>query len=252
MTRKIFALLLSVVLVFSFSACGGEKKTDFSKSIVAVEVNSNSYLAAKTIKESVKEIKTLSTEDAAVSMVESKEATFVVLDEFQSALYVGNKRKIEVVKELDFTIDYCAYFYNNQDLLNKFNGEVISLLEDGTISKIKSSYKTGETFFPELKELSENAPVLTVATDVIGFPYTDLTNDGAIVGIDIDILSLVANRLGYNLELIVVNTDEAFNLLSKGEVDVVISGLVYEEQRESVFDASIAYLSVNYYLHSRG
>ena len=251
MARKIFAVLLAVFLILSFSACVGEKKTDLSNSIVAVEVNSNSYLAAKTIKDSVKEIKTLSTEDAAVSMVESKEADFVVLDEFQSALYIENKRKIETVKVLDFTIDYCAYFHNNQDLLNKFNGEIIGLLEDGTISKIKSSYKTGETFFPELKELSEKAPVLTVATDVVGFPYTDLTDDGAIVGIDIDILNIVANRLGYNLELIVLNTDEAFNLLSKDEVDIVMSGLVYEEQRESVFDASIAYLTVNYYLHEK-
>jgi membrane-bound lytic murein transglycosylase MltF len=49
----------------------------------------------------------------------------------------------------------------------------------------------------------------------------------------------------------VLNTDEAFNLLSKDEVDIVMSGLVYEEQRESVFDASITYLSVNYYLHEK-
>jgi ABC-type amino acid transport substrate-binding protein len=250
--RKTFIIWLSAFLLFSFSACSGEKNNDLSEKIVAVEVNSNSYLAARTIKDSLKEIKEVSTEEGAVSLVESKEVDFVVLDEFKSAQYIENKHKIEPVKVLNFTMDYCAYFHNNQELLNKFNSEILSLLEEGTIEELKSSYKTGKVFYPELKELSENAPVLSVATDVVGFPYTDLTEDGAIVGIDIDILSIVANRLGYNLELMVVNTDEAFSLLGEDEVDLVISGLVYEEQRDSFYDASISYLSVAYYLHSRG
>ena len=250
--RKLLALLLSVALLVPFSSCQKESDVDLSEKIVAVEVNSNSALAARTIKDSVKEIKEISTEDSAVSLVEAKEADFVVLDEFQSALYIENKRKIGVVKVLSFTTDYCAYLYNNQELLNKFNSEIIGLIEDGTIAEIKSSYKTGETFYPKLEKLSEKSPVLIVATDVVGFPYTDLTDDGSIVGIDIDILNIVANRLGYNLELVVTTMVDAFNLLQKEEVDMVISGLVYEEARNEVFDASICYLSVDYYLHSRG
>ena len=252
MIKKTFIIWLSAVMLISFSACNSENVTDMSEKTIVAEANSSSFLAAKTVKDSVKEIKEISTEDGAVSLVEAKEADFVVLDEFQSALYIENKRKIEVVKALSFTMDYCAYLHNNQDLLNRFNSEIIKLLEDGTIAKIKSSYKTGETFYPELKKLSEKSPVLTVATDVVGFPYTDLTDEGTIIGIDIDILTIVANRLGYNLELIVTTTDEAFNLLQKDEVDMVISGLVYEEHRDAVFDASICYLSVDYYLHSRG
>jgi hypothetical protein len=32
---------------------------------------------------------------------------------------------------------------------------------------------------------------------------------------------------------------------------MVISGLTYEAERDAVYDASISYLSVEYYLHSR-
>ena len=250
--RKSFIILLTALLLLSFSSCSGENEGNMSEKTIAVEINSNSYLAAKTIADEVKEIKTISTEDGAVALVESKEADFVVLDEFKSNEYIESKRKIEVVKSLDFTMDYCAYLHNNQELLNKFNTEIIALLQDGTIKAIKDSYKTGETFYPELQKLKENAPVLTVATDVVGFPYTDLTSNGAIAGIDIDILTIVANKLGYNLELIVVPTDEAFSLLQKDEVDMVISGLIYEAERDADYDASISYLSVEYYLHSRG
>jgi ABC-type amino acid transport substrate-binding protein len=249
--RKSFIIFLLALSLFSFSSCSGEKVDNLSEKAIVAEVNSNSYLAAKTLSDSVKEIKTISTEDGAVALVESKDADFVVLDEFKSSEYIENKRKLEVVRVLDFTMDYCAYFHNSQDLLNKFNAEIIALLQDGTIKTIKDSYKTGETFYPELQKLKENAPILTVATDVVGFPFTDLTSEGAIVGIDIDILTIVANRLGYNLELIIAPTDEAFSLLQKDEVDMVISGLTYEAERDAVYDASISYLSVEYYLHSR-
>ena len=124
--------------------------------------------------------------------------------------------------------------------------------EDGTIEKIKESYKTGDTFYPTLKELPQNAPLLTVATDVVGFPFTDLTGDGAIVGIDIDILTIIANNLGYNLELLVLDTDEGFSMLKNGEVDLIISGLIYTEARDIIYDPSISYVSAKFYLHSRG
>ena len=98
MIRKSLIILLTALLLFSFSACSGEKVDNLSEKTIAAEVNSNSYLAAKTLSDSVKEIKPISTEDGAIALVESKGADFVVLDEFKSSEYIENKRKLEVVK----------------------------------------------------------------------------------------------------------------------------------------------------------
>ncbi|MBO5857850.1 MAG: transporter substrate-binding domain-containing protein [Clostridia bacterium] len=158
---------------------------------------------------------------------------------------------MSVVKSLTFTPEYCIYFHNNSELLQKFNVEILELLENGTISKIKEAYKTSDGYYPELRQLSSTAPTIIMATDIAGAPFTDLTENGCVVGIDVDIANIITNSLGYNLEIVVTSTDEMFKMLSEDKVDFIMSGLMYEEKRESVYDASFSYLSVEYYLIER-
>lgn len=247
-------IIISVILCFTFflSSCKKEEvEVELSEKIVAVEIDSLSYKAAKTIKNDVKEIKTISTEDGAVSAVETKNADFVVLDEFSYSLHKNNDRKINTVKVLPFTVDYCIYFHNNTELLQKFNVEVLELIENGTINQIKEAYKNSDGYHPEMKQLPQGSPTLTMATDIVGAPYTDLTENGYIVGIDVDVANIIANSLGYNLEIVATSADEMLNMLSEDKVDFVMSGLIYDEKRENVYDSSFSYLSVEYYLVER-
>jgi ABC-type amino acid transport substrate-binding protein len=247
--------IVCVILCFSFflSSCKKEDvETELGEKTVAVEIDSLSYEAAQIIKTDVKEIKTFSTEDGAVAAVETKNADLLVLDEFSYSLYKANGRKISSVKALPFTADYCIYFHNNNELLQKFNVEILELLENGIINKIKEAYKTSDGYYPELKQLSGNAPTITMATDIAGAPYTDLTENGYVAGIDVDIANIIANSLGYNLEIVVTSADEMFNMLSEDKVDFIMSGLMYEEKRESIYDSSFSYLSVEFYLIERG
>ncbi len=248
--RKVVAVLLSCFLII-LSSCNKTKTENLMERTVAVESGSLSSEAAKMIESEVKSIEEFLTIDAAVSAVESRELDFVVMSEFEAAEYIENKRKIETVKVLNFTTDFCAYFYNNTDLLSDFNRVVLELIEDGTIEEIKNAYKSGEAYYPTLTSLSGEVPTMTIAVDIAGAPYSDLTDDGAVVGIDIDVATLIANKLGYNLEIMVVPVDESFMLLEKQEVDFIISGLMYESAREEHYDSSFSYLSTEYYLLSR-
>ncbi|MBO5857851.1 MAG: hypothetical protein J6Q87_06345 [Clostridia bacterium] len=77
--------IICVILCFSFflSSCKKyDEKIEFSEKTIAVEIDSLSYEAAKTIKNDVKEIKTFSTVDGAVAALETKNADLLVLDEF--------------------------------------------------------------------------------------------------------------------------------------------------------------------------
>lgn len=246
--------IICVMLCFSFflSSCKNEKvEIELNEKTVAVEIDSLSYEAAKTIKNDVKEIKTFSTEDGAVAAVETKNADLLVLDEFSYSVYKANERKINFVKVIPFTTDYCIYFHNNNELLQKFNVEILGLLENGTINEIKEAYKTSDGYYPELKQLSSDAPTLTMATDIVGAPYTDLTESGYVIGIDVDIANIIANSLGYNLEIVVTSADEMFNMLNEDKVDFIMSGLMYESEREAVYNCSFSYLSVEYYIIER-
>lgn len=243
--------IVCVILCFSFflSSC---KKEDGSvgldEKIVAVEIDSLASVAAGSIKDEVEEIRSFSSKDGAISAVKTKNADFVVLDEFAFAEYNLNKTDLNIVKVLPFTTEYCVYFYNNNELLQKFNVEILELLENGTISQIKEAYKTEGSYYTDITRLPDSAPTLTMAISVVGAPYSDLTESGYVVGIDVDIANIIANSLGYNLEIIVTTVDETFNMLSENEVDFIISGLEYDAKRDSVYDISFSYLNVEYYL----
>lgn len=250
MRRKLLSVVLLSFLVIS-SACSKNGAIELSEQIVAIEAGSAEYSAAQELKNDVKEIQEFSTLDGAVSAVEAREVDYVVMNEFSASQYIENRRKIEVVKRLDFTTEYCAYFHNNKDLMNGFNRVVLELNEDGTIEKIKEAYKKGEAYYPELTKLSVDAPVITIAFSITGTLFCDLTDDGAVVGIDVDIATIVANRLGYNLEIMILSPDDAFSLLAEDEIDMMISGLTYEPERAKVYDCSLSYLTEHYYLLSR-
>lgn len=251
MLKRFISLFIVFCILMVSVACGKKERGSLSEKIVAVEANSISLQAAQTIKAEVKEIQEFSTLDGAVSSLEAREVDFVVMDEFSASEYIENKRKIKSVKPLSFTTEFCAYFYNNEDLLNNFNRFVLELVEDGTIDEIKEAYKEGKAYYPALTKLSGEVPVLTIAVPIVGAPYSDLTESGAVIGIDIDIATIIANKLGYNLEIMVVGVDEAFDLLEKDEVDFAISGLIYESERMTDFDCSFSYLTVGYYLLER-
>lgn len=251
MKIKGFLCLILCFLFFASSCSKKEENVSLNEKIIAVEIDSLAQEAANTIKNEVKEIKTFSTQDGAVSAVETKNADFVVLDEFATSLYAQNKRDLNIVKVLPFTIENCIYFNENSELLNKFNSKILELSENGTIENIKEAYKTSDGYYPELKKLSEAAPTLVMATDIAGLPYTDLSESGYVVGIDADIASIIANSLGCNLEIVVTTSTEMFNMLSENKVDFVMSGLMYDSKREEFYDSSLSYLSVEYYLLER-
>lgn len=233
------------------SSCSKNNQTELKEKTIAVAVDGLAYKAAQEIKDEVKEIKEFSTLDGAVSSVESKEADLVVMDEFSAAEYIENKRRIEYEEQLSYTSEYCACFIKNNNLVNDFNRVVFDLTEDGTIQEIKDSYKQGDEYYPTLVQLPADAPIITVAVSIVGAPFCELTDTGAVVGIDIDIATLVANRLGCNLEIMVVGVDEAFRLLESNEVDFIISGVMYEAERVAYYDYSLTYFATNYYLLSR-
>lgn len=238
----------SLCLLFVFSGCKKEEQeSDLSEKTVAVEANSTEHIFVSESFKEYKEVKTFSTKEAAVVAVENGDANYLVLDEFSTQLYIENKRKIEIVKQIDFTAEYYAYF-TDENLASRFNSALLDCFENGAIERIKESHKTSNGGAIELNELSGNATTLVVGISVTGEPYCDLKENGYVVGIDADVASAVANAMGCNVEFLVLGEEELFSSLSNGEVDFIISGLTYDAEKLEYFTPSLAYLSVNYNL----
>jgi len=89
---------------------------------------------------------------------------------------------------------------------------------------------------------SSGSKVLKVGTSPDFPPFEYVSNEtGEIVGIDIDLIKAIAEKLGYKVELVPIQFDGLIPALQQGQIDVAISGMTITEEREKKVDFSIPY-----------
>lgn len=90
---------------------------------------------------------------------------------------------------------------------------------------------------------TENKQVLKVGTsaDYAPFEYVDAAKGEEIIGFDIDLIKLVGEKLGVEMQVQDMDFNSLVPALQAGKVDVVISGMTPNEDREKVVDFSDKY-----------
>ena len=83
--------------------------------------------------------------------------------------------------------------------------------------------------------------VLKMGTSADFKPFEFFDEDGNIVGFDIDLAQLIAQELGYELEIEDMNFDGLIGALQANRVDMVLSGMSATEERAKNVDFSIEY-----------
>ncbi|MGE7915683.1 transporter substrate-binding domain-containing protein [Lysinibacillus xylanilyticus] len=90
---------------------------------------------------------------------------------------------------------------------------------------------------------TEEKQVLKVGTsaDYAPFEYVDVAKGEEIIGFDIDLIKLVGEKLGVEIQLQDMDFNSLVPALQAGKVDVVISGMSPNKEREKVVDFSDKY-----------
>jgi len=91
--------------------------------------------------------------------------------------------------------------------------------------------------------------ILNAGCDATHPPF-EFLQDGQIVGFDIDIIKEIAKRLDKQVEIISTSYDADFKILREGEIDLIISAVPLNKEKESIVDFSIPYFRMNYLLIS--
>ncbi|MEM0224542.1 MAG: basic amino acid ABC transporter substrate-binding protein [Desulfurococcaceae archaeon] len=88
--------------------------------------------------------------------------------------------------------------------------------------------------------------VLRVGTSP-DFPPFEFINEttNEIVGIDIDLVKLIAKKIGYEVEIVPIDFDGLIPALQAGQIDLIASGMTITEERAKVVDFSIPYWEAN-------
>ena len=104
------------------------------------------------------------------------------------------------------------------------------------------SSKTAETSSDAITTIDAGKLTVSSSPDFPPFEYTD--DSGAIVGIEPEIMALIADKLGLELVIDAMDFDSALLAAQQGKSDAVVSGVTVTEDRKLVYDFTDTYISI--------
>ena len=91
----------------------------------------------------------------------------------------------------------------------------------------------------ELKTIEDGK--LLMSTNAAFPPYEMTTDDGGFEGIDVEIATAIAEKLGLELEILDMDFDAALLAVQEGKSDIVMAGVTVNDKRKMVMDFSDSY-----------
>ena len=82
---------------------------------------------------------------------------------------------------------------------------------------------------------------LTMSTNAQVPPYEMTTDDGGFEGIDVEIATAIAEKLGLELDILDMDFDSALLAVQQGKSDIVMAGVTVNDDRLLVMDFSTSY-----------
>lgn len=82
---------------------------------------------------------------------------------------------------------------------------------------------------------------LIMSTNAAFPPYEMTTDDGGFEGIDVEIATAIAKKLGLELEILDMDFDAALLAVNEGKSDIVMAGVTVNEDRQVIMDFTNSY-----------
>lgn len=245
--KRIISFILCFACVIGFSSCDESASFSATEKIIAVEYNSPNEVACDAYVPKTYTKVTYNSSSDVVLAVENMKADAGILDEFELNSFISAGRNIKKKETCKHSIDYCAYFSNDNETLQKaFDEAIKELKNNGTLDRIKNAHLKGEGFVRNNKNNKKGTFTMLCDPSFENRVYTD--DNGEIIGLDVDIAFEICNYLGYDLEIVTADFDELFIKLDEGEGDFIISACEVNEERKEFYLASETYFTLNYYL----
>lgn len=173
---------------------------------------------------------------AAINALENKEIDAVIIDYDTALVFTENSTNLKIMDEAFSDEEYAiALKLDNSQLQEEINSALEQLANDGTLSQIKANYEgssAGDKKYESPQNVDRSNGTLIMATNAEFPPYEYMEND-EIVGIDIDMMRAVCDKLGYELSIKNMTFDSIFTAVQSGEADVGVAGITATEDRKA-------------------
>jgi len=249
--KKIIAIVLAAMMLLSITACGGKSAAapinsveDLKGKKIGVQLGTTGDIYASDIEGATVEQYNKGFE-AVQALSQGKIDAVIIDDQVAFALAEGND-KVKVLEE-PFTVeDYAICLAKeNKDLTADMNKAIAEIKSSGLLDEIFDKYINKN---PDAKGYEYKGDG-TKGTLVMGtnaeFPPYEYHEGDAIIGIDVEIVQAICDKLGYQLKIEDMAFDAIIGAVQSGKVDFGASGFTVTEDRLKSIDFTDSYCTAS-------
>ncbi|MBQ7782887.1 MAG: transporter substrate-binding domain-containing protein [Oscillospiraceae bacterium] len=168
----------------------------------------------------------------------------VLIDVEPAKVFVQNNKDLKILDETFAVEEYAiAIKKGNTELTDKINSALSALSSDGTLDLIKSNWigdDAGKSPYVSPEGLERKNGTLTMATNAEFPPYESMMGED-IIGLDVDMMRAVCDRLDMQLNIVNMEFDSILPSVDSGAVDVGVAGMTITADRQQIVDFSDSY-----------
>lgn len=255
--RSLAVILLTALMLLTLTACGQKNADqapdkvisgvdDLEGAKIGVQIGTvgDTYASDYEGDDAGTEVVRYNKGADAVQALKQNKIDCVIIDEQPALAFVDKNPELKILDEEFTNEDYAiCVAKGNDELLDKINGALDELKQDGTLESIINNYigvDAGKTPYVSSDDVIRDNGTLTMATNA-AFPPYEYYENGTIVGIDADMAQAIADKLGMNLVISDMEFDSVIAAVQSGKADFGAAGLTVTEDRLKNINFSESY-----------
>lgn len=251
--KKFTALTLGAVMAVSMAAGVSAAQTvaskdDLAGATIGVQLGTTGDLEASEYEKDGSTVERYSKGSEAVQALKAGQVDCVIIDSQPAQKFVENAEGLKILDDPFVEEEYAICLKKgNDELLEKINGALKELKEDGTVDSIMANYigdAIGETPYESPEDVDRSNGTLVMATNAEFEPYEYHEGDD-IVGIDVDIAQAICDKLGYELKIEDMEFDAILAAVQSGKADFGAAGMTVTEDRLESVDFTETYANAS-------
>ena len=251
--KRFAALALSAVMVFSMAGSVSaaqkvESKDDLAGATIGVQLGTTGDLDASDYEKDGSTVERYSKGSEAVQALKAGQIDCVIIDSQPAQKFAENNDDLKILDEPFEEEEYAICLKKgNDELLDKINGALKELKEDGTLDKIMANYIGDDqgSYQYETPEGTEYTNgTLTMATNAEFEPWEYKEGDN-IVGIDADMAKAICDKMGYDLKIDDMAFESILAAVSSGKAEFGAAGMTVTDERKESVDFTDTYANAS-------
>ncbi len=221
------------------TGCGSAKENntihsadDLEGKTIGTQLGTTGYIFAGDIKDA--KVEPYNKGADAIQALKQGKVDAVIIDSEPAKVFVDKNDDLQILSDPFAVEEYSiAYKKGNDELGKKLDEALEDLKKDGTLDDIVNSWigDNEETKSYEDKNDDVSAGTLIMATNAEFPPYESMDHN-EIVGIDVDMMHAICDKLNMELKVENMEFDSIIAAVDSGKADVGVAGISVTPERE--------------------